>query len=300
MSINTQNCGVSELGTALPECFAELGFPKGFILTKKDWSEDVSTTIDKAYIQEQIQIGNFIPFLNSTGFEEGTPEPTNQEFQDGTKVNARSAKPEFSFTFTKSVNFQKIASSYNSFEKYNVLLAFDNDVLFTAISSDETKISGFDLGMLHSNTFNHNTGSEVGNTVIMMQLLNNKQYNNGAIWNPDYALLAETNGVLDLNIELASTAGTITAKVTSKINNIFNVLGLQAGNFRLVVDGAAEAVDTLAYDDVNDNYVVGATSSLSGGETLVLESYDNALSTNITALGDRFYRGKSNEITYSA
>jgi len=296
-NINFKECSLVNVGTALPDCVAELGQPKGFVLTSRDWSEDVSTTLDKAYFQQKVQEGVFIPFLNATGFEENTPDATNQEFQDGTMVNVRSGKPMFTFQYTKSVHFQKIASKYNSFERFNILLVFDNDNLFGALNSDETEVSGLKLGMLHTNTYNQNDGSNVGQTPISMQLLDNKQYNEGAVIDPEFDLNSELFGILDVDVAGTSASGSVSFSVKASVNEAVNIKGLLAGNLRLVVDGVAEAITNVTYDDVSNEYTGDPTNAFSGGEEVVVELYDDSIPANVAILNNRFYRGKSTIIT---
>jgi len=296
MAVNEQNCELTQVGTALPDCYAELGYPKGFILTKKSWSESDSTTIDKEYIQTKIQEGVFIPFLNSTEFTDNTPDPTDQEFADGTKVNVRSGKPEFQFDFTKSYNFQKIAVKYNSFSKYNVILVFDNDSMLLAHSNGN--LSGFNAGMIHTNTFSHNTGSEVGMTPTRFQLLDNKQYNNGGILTADFDLTGEINGVLDATLVASEDGTDVAVKVRSEINPLFDVLGLTVAEFSLLVNGAREQPSAVT-QNADNSYTLTPTSTLTTSDTVVVELYDNANSLNTAKVGDLFYKGKSESITWS-
>ena len=296
--LNAQNCSTSLLGTGLTDCLADLGYPKGFILTQKSWREDVTTVIDKDYVVAKVQEGVFFPFINSTGFEQNTPETTTEEFQDGTLVAVRNGKPQFTFQYVNTWQFQKIAYSYNSYKAFNVILVFDNDRMLLA--SNGESIYGFTAGMIDTNTYMFNTGSETGKTPMSFQLLDNKQFNSqGEILHPEFDITEELNGVLDclLTEGSAVTGGDVTIKVTAKVNPAVSILGLAIEQFSLVIDGVREAVTAVSYDDVTGTYALTPTSTTTGGESVVVELYDSTVPANVAKLGDLLFKGKSDVIT---
>lgn len=296
-NINFQNCNLVEVGTSLPDCLLLLGEPKGFILTKKSWTENVSTDLDKAYFQQKIQEGIFIPFLNAFSFEDTTPEATTEESSNGSIKVVRDPKPQFNIQYSRSVHFNKILTKYNSYEQYNVLLVFDNDVIFCALSADETEVSGLRLGQLHTAPYKHNTGSETGKSMTMMQLLDTNQYNEGAVLDPNFNVNTELYGIMDVVVAGTSASGSVSFSVTSKVNPAVNIKGLAEANLRLVVDGTAEAITNLTYDDVSNQYTGDPTNAFTGGEEVVVELYDSIIPANVAVVGDRFYKGKSSAIT---
>ena len=297
--LNSKDCTTEVLGTGVTECLADVGYPKGVILTQKSWSEDASTTIDKDYIVTKVQEGVFIPLVDSTGFEQNTPEATTQEFPDGTMVVVRNGKPQFSFNYVRSIQFQKIAASLSSYKKYNAILVFDNDVLFLA--NNGTNVSGFSLGMFNTNTYTINSGSEVGYTTISMQMLDNKQFNEGSVLDPSFDVTNDLNGVIDTVIEGTAASGSdVLVSVKASVNQAVNILGLTDTNFRLIVNGTAEAASAVSFNDVSNQYEITPTSTLSGSDTVVVELYDSVASLNVTKLGDQLYKGKSAEIVVTA
>jgi len=295
MSVNTADCAKDRLGTGLPDCLADLGFPRGFILTKRTWSVANDTTIDKAYVLDNIQNGNFIPFIGSTGFEQNTPELTTQEFQDGILVPVRNGKPQYTFNYVNTVQFQKIVSSYNSYKQFNVILVFDNDVMFLA--DDGTNLSGFNLGMLNSNTYMFNDGSNVGQSMVQMQILDNKQFAEGGVVDPGFDLTS-VNGIIDCLITDGSAiaGGDVTVKITAKANPSFNILGLGVDQFRLVVNGTAEVATAVTYNDVAGTYAITPTSTTVGADEVVVELYDDTNNDSVAKLGDQLYDGISDTI----
>jgi len=296
MSINTADCSSNQLGTGLPNCLADVGYPVGVILTPKSWSEARDTVIDKAYVQQKIQEKVFIPFINSTSFEQTTPEPTTQEFPNGVLLVVRNGKPQFTFTFVSSILFQKVLSSYNSYQQYNVIMAFDNDVFFLA--DDGVNLKGFSATHVNTNTYMFNTGSEVGMSALQIQLLDNKQFNEGSILDPSFDVTNDINGIIDADISGSAVAGgDVTVSVKALLNQGFSIEGLDTDDVRLLVNGVSEVATSVTYNSVSETYAITPTSTTSASDEVVVELYDSANSLAVIQKGDLFYQGKSSVIT---
>ena len=294
--IDSKNCESDRAGTGLPNCLAELGQPKGVILTLPSWTEDVSTTIDSDYIVQKVQEKVFIPFINATGFEQTTPEATTQEFQDGTVLKVRDGKPQYSFNYVEQVAFQKAVTDYDSYKQFNAILVFDNDVMFMA--NNGKTLSGFKLGMFSVGTYLFNNGSESGYTPIMMQLLDKKQFDKGSVVDPQFDLTNDVNGIIDTVISgSAAAGGDVTVSIKAKANQLFDILGLGVDNFRLIVNGTAEAASSVSFDDVNFEYAITPTSNTTASDTIVVQLYDSNVSTSVAKVGTQLYAGQSEEIT---
>lgn len=297
-TLNAQNCEQNLLGSGLPNCLADLGYPKGFIYTKPSWSEPIATTIDKAYILENIQKGNFYPFVDSFSMEQNTPDATTEESANGQKTVVRNGLPEFTFQFIKTWQFQKIAYSYNGFGNFGVIFVFDNDVLLVA--SNGTSISGFKAGMTNTNTFMFNTGSEQGKTPMSFQLLDNKQFNSeGEILNPEFDVTNEIPGVIDclLTGGAAAVGGDVTISVKAKANPVLNIEGLGVDQFSLVIDGVREPATAVSYNDATGVYTLTPTSTTTGGQSVVVELYDTLIPASVANLNNQLYDGISDAIT---
>jgi len=295
-NINTADCSTNQLGTGLPSCIADVNYPVGVILTPKSWSEARETTIDKSYIQQKIQEKVFIPIINATSFEQTTPDPTTQEFPNGVVLVVRNGKPQFTFTYVASILFQKVLASYNSYQQYNVIMVFDNDVLFLA--DDGTNLKGFSATHVNTNTYMFNTGSEVGQAKLQIQLLDNKQFNEGSILDPNFDVTNDINGIIDATITGTAVAGgDITVSVTAMLNEASSVEGLTDNEFRILLNGVAEVPTTVSYDATNETYVLTPTSTTTASDEVVVQLSDNLDSKVVAQVGDLFYQGSSNVIT---
>jgi len=292
---NLENCDINRLGTGLGDCLAKLKYPIGFFLVKKTWSTTNDTVIDKAYILDNIQNGNFIPFVESFDYEQNTPETTFQEGANGKKRQVRNGLPEFTFRFLKTIQFQKIAYSYNSYDQYDVILLFNNNKLFLA--DDGTNYSGFNASYVNTNTAMFNDGSNDTMTPMAFQLTDNLQFNYGSVVGVGYSITS-TNGVIDTLITDGSAVagGDITVKVVFKANPAENVLGLGVDQFRVVLNGVAEVPSAVSYNDVNGTYAITPTSTTVGADDVVVELYDDANSVSVAKLGDLLFDGISDMI----
>ena len=143
VNINQRNCLTSRKNLGLPDCVVEVGIPRGFIVVPKGWGIDLSTdSFDKAYVDEQIQLGNFIPVLGAVEFTNNTPEPTTEEYQGGIMSVVRNGLPQLAFKFIKGGwKYASALYSYNSQQAYDVLLAFGNG----AIAGARTEHNSQDL-----------------------------------------------------------------------------------------------------------------------------------------------------------
>lgn len=300
--LNAQNCDKTLLGTGLPECVADLGYPKGFIYTKPTWAQTIEgTTFDKDWLIGEIQQGNFYPFIDSFSTEQNTPDATTEESANGELTVVRNGLPQFTFSFIKSWQFQKIAYGYNGFGRFGVIFVFDNDVLLLAKTSDG-KVTGFKAGMTNTNTYMFNSGSEQGKTPMSFQLLDNKQFNSqGEILNPEFDVTNEITGVIDCILQngaaVTDTDTIVSIDIVARANPLFKILGLGQNNFRIIVDGSTVPFTDVTYNTVTNLYDITLQNPLSGGESVVVELFDAPF--DIARLGDQLYKGVSEAITAS-
>lgn len=300
-TLNAQNCEKSLLGTGLPECIADLGYPKGFIYTKPTWSQTITgTTFDKDWLIQEIQAGNFYPFIDSFSTEQNTPDPTTEESANGEKTVVRNGLPEFTFSFIKSWQFQKIAYGYNGFGRFGVIFVFDNDVLLLAKTNDG-RVTGFKAGMTNTNTYMFNTGSEQGKTPMTFQLLDNKQFNTeGEILNPEFNVTGEINGVIDCVLQngVAPIGSVVSIEIVARANPLFKILGLGQSNFRILVDDVIVPFNDVTYNTATGLYDITLDNALTGSESVVIRLEDTPY--DVARLGDQLYKGISEPIAVPA
>lgn len=300
---NFKNCIEGTRGTGLPECLATLGYPMGFIRTNKNWNIEIETgMIDKDFIVDQIQAGNFVPFLGAKVVTQNTPETTFKEYDNGEKIAIRNGKPEFSFEYSKTVHFNKIAYSHNGYKNGKVILTFSNGAIFLPESSDGLSLQGFDLAMQNTGTFKFKEGSEPGKTIITIQLGAEDQFNaKGVILSKEelgFDINNDIFGIIDTNIKLSPIAAgsSLVADIKASMNSAFNIKGLVADNFRVVINGSPEVAASATYNDIAGNYTIGTTSAMINADEVFVQAYDSVNDYDVAISEGLLFKGKSNTV----
>ena len=296
------DCTTNRLGTGLESCQVIEGLPSGLILTPKGWSLSKSSgTFDKAYVQEQIQAGLFIPMVNCFDAVAETPDPTTEESQSGIMSVVRQGKPTLTFTFKDGIAGHKARYSYNSYTQYDVLLVFETGVIWCAETIDGTAIKGFSIGMLNTGGYQLNNGTNSASSVLRFQITNPQEYNQyafplaGLDFNPN----TELNGITD--VKLTGTADASDNKVyVSAVwlhNEQFNFTFFTDANFRLTVNGVVATIDTVTYNTTTKKYEIVPDTAITAGQSVVAQLYS---ADGAVKIGDKFYRGTTPAITVVA
>jgi len=302
---NQKDCLTTRKNLGLPDCIIQEGRLTGKILVPKGWSLNLTSgTFDLAYVNEQIQLGNFIPILGAVEVTNNTPEATTEEYQGGVMSVVRNGLPQFSFKFLRGGwKFANALHTYNSFQAYDVLLVFSSGAI--AGATNGTTMSGFDLGMLNTGTYMFTDGSVSSSVLTTIQIVNEAQFNR------DVALLDAS--VLDFNVntdinpitDIVMTGradvseGKVYFKATFDMNQATNLLSIAIPNLRCTIDGVADTITALSlvYNSTTKEYEFVPTTTLTTGQSVVVQLYDSAESVACTKIGNRFYKGATAGIT---
>jgi hypothetical protein len=300
---NQKDCDVTRKNLGLPDCILQEGRLTGFMLTPKGWALDLTETFDKAYVNDQIQLGNFIPFTGAVEATNGTPEATTEEYQGGVMSVVRNGLPMFTFKYLKGGwKFANALQTYNSFQAYDVILIFSSGAI--AGATNGTQLTGFDLGMLNTNTYMFTDGSVSASVSVGMQIINEAQFNR------DVALL--DSSVLDFNVNvdinpitdivMSGRADASENKVYFKANFDMNqsvpLSGLAIANLRCTINGVADVITalSLSYDSVEKEYSFTPTATLIVADAVVVQLYDAVNVIDVTKIGQRYYKGATPSI----
>lgn len=298
------DCATSRLGSGLENCQPIEGLPNGVILTPKGWSLDkTSGTFDKGYVQEQVQLGNFIPLVGCFEAVAETPDATTQESQSGLIEVVRQGKPVFTCTYKKGLAFQKIAYSFNSYQQYDALITYETGYIKCAESVDGTSIKGLSVGMLNTNGYTENNGTNSASTILKFQITDPFEYNQyvNLLTDLDFNPNTELFGITDVNIDgravASPTVNKIYIKPTWLHNEQFTITGLSKVNLKVYLDGVADSiVGAIVYDSNTKEYAITPTTILNDGEepySIVVELYDDVNDVACAKVGNKFYRGKT-------
>ena len=296
------DCTTSRLGSGLENCQPIEGLPNGVILTPKGWSlNKTSGTFDKAYVQEQVQLGNFIPLVGCFEAVAETPDATTQESQSGLIEVVRQGKPIFTCTYKKGLAFQKIAFSYNSYQQYDALITYETGYIKCAESVDGTSIKGLSVGMLNTNGYTENNGSNSASTILKFQVTDPFEYNQyvNLLTDLDFNPSSELFGITDVTMvgRADASEAKVYVKPTWLHNEQFTITGLSASNLKLYVDGVADAiVGAIVYNTSTKEYAITPTATLAAADVVVVTLYDAANAVACAQLGNKFYRGTTGNV----
>ena len=302
---NQKDCLTTRKNLGLPDCILQEGRLTGFIMTPKGWAINLTTdTFDLELVNDQIQLGNFIPVLGAVEATNNTPEATTEEYQGGVMSVVRNGLPNFTFKFLKGGwKFANALYSYNSFQAFDVLFVFSSGAV--AGATNGTTLSGFDLGMLNSGTYMFTDGNTSASVSVTMQLINETQFNR------DVALLDAS--ILDFNVNsdinpitdivMTGRADVSSDKVyfkpTFNMNQSTTLGGIAIANLRVTIDGTATTIVALSltYNSTTKEYEFEPTDAFTTSSSIVVQLYDSVNSVATAKIGTRYYKGATSSIT---
>ena len=298
------DCTTSRFGSGLEACQAIEGLPNGVILVPKGWALDKATdTFDKAYVQEQCQLGNFIPLVGCFEMISETPDATTQESQSGLLEVVRQGKPTFTATFKQGLAFQKIAYSYNSYQQYDTLITYETGYIKCAESVDGSQIKGLTTGMLNTNGYTENNGTTSASTILKFQVTNPFEYNQyvNLLTDLDFDPNSELFGITDVNIVGRADASEdkVYIKPTWKWNDLFTITGLASANLKLTVNGVVDTiVGAITYNSTTKEYAITPTANLATSDVVTVTLVDGSINT--AKVGNKFYKGTTGNVVVVA
>lgn len=302
--INQKNCLTTRKNLGLPDCIIQEGRLTGKILVPKGWAINLETdAFDKAYVDEQIQLGNFIPILGAVEATNNTPEATTEEYQGGIKSVVRNGLPEYNFKYLRNWKFSSALASYNSFQAYDVLFVFSSGAV--AGATNGTSFTGFDLGMLNTGTYMFTDGNASASVTTTIQLINETQFNQDvAILDAsvlDFKVNTDLLPITDIVITGRAdvSEGKVYFKAKFAMNQASNLGGIAIANLRSLVSGTADVIQagTLTYESTTEEWSYEPTATLTTSTPVIVQLYDGTNSIDVAKIGTRFYKGASASIT---
>ena len=302
---NQKDCLTTRKNLGLPDCIIQEGRLTGKILVPKGWSLNLTSgTFDLAYVNEQIQLGNFVPILGAVEVANNTPEATTEEYQGGVMSVVRNGLPQFVFKYLKGGwKYANALYTYNSFQAFDVLFVFSSGAI--AGATNGTTLSGFDLGMLNNGTYMFTDGSVSASVSTTIQIINETQFNR------DVALLDAS--ILDFNVNtdlfpitdivMTGRADVSNDKVYFKakfaMNQSTNLGGIAIANLRVTIDGVVSTIVALSltYDALTNGWAFEPTTAFTTSSAIIVQLYDSVAVTDVAKIGTKFYKGATASIT---
>jgi len=301
---NQKDCLTTRKNLGLPDCILQEGRLTGFIMTPKGWAINLTTdTFDLELVNDQIQLGNFIPVLGAVEATNNTPEATTEEYQGGVMSVVRNGLPNFTFKFLKGGwKFANALYSYNSFQAFDVLFVFSSGAV--AGATNGTTLSGFDLGMLNSGTYMFTDGNTSASVSVTMQLINETQFNRDvALLDAsilDFNVNSDINPITDIVMTGRSDVSSdkVYFKPTFNMNQSTTLGGIAIANLRVTIDGTATTIVALSltYNSTTKEYEFEPTDAFTTSSSIVVQLYDSVNSVATAKIGTRYYKGATSAI----
>lgn len=306
MAITFRNFGDCEsdvLGTGSGTCdIRSFGDPRGIILFQKGWSLDVATdTLDRATYINQLKGLMVFPLTELYNFEQATPENEKNTSSTGVLTEIRPGKPQFSFMFDKGSCFHKTVYDKRGKNRWDLGIIFETGVLL-ASNQDDTRLIGFDMGMLSVETFKLVQGTDPEMTTAMIQLLDADQFNAKHEFFSFDQLgfnMNRIDGVTEtiLSYSTAPVAGTsVSVRVVGGCNSDELISGLDdAAKWRIGgTQASATTIDAVAYNAANGTYTFTLDTALVSNDTVEFELFDTANTLRVVedTIGE-LYKGKA-------
>lgn len=291
------NCTTSRQNIGMENCQVIEGLLTGFYKVPKGTTYDLSAvTINKSWIDEEIQKGVLEPFTGCFDAIAETPDPTTEESQSGIMSVVRQGKPTITATFKKGKAFHKASFSSNSQDNYDYFLIYASNVIEGVLNG--TILKGFDGGMFNTNGYSINNGTNSASTVIKIQLKDSYEFNvqSTFITDLDFNVNTGVNGIIDVKLTARAdvSEGKIYVKPTWVHNEQLLLQGFATANFKAYLNGSLDALTgTATRNPVTGEFALTPTTALA----TTAQSWVVVLSGNtydVAVVGDKFYKGTSN------
>ena len=186
---------------------------------------------------------------------------------------------------------------------WDIGIIFETGILM-ATDSAETKLVGFNGGMLSVETFKLIQGTEPQMSTAMVQLLDAEQFNANFVFIPnsvggDYKSL---DGVIETNIKVdaVSAGSTFTASITSACNGGDVILDLDdvSKYVLLGTQASATSINAVSYNANTGKYTFTVDVALVATDTVQIKLNDGTYDVVEDTVGSLF-KGVSNTVTVS-
>ena len=293
---NYQDCNTSQMGTGVLPCEPPTAVPDGIFLVLKSWRANVtSDTFDNDFITAEIKAKRMIPLLNAIGYE---PQDEAAEIFTTNlkkKIKVIDGLPGFAFDFNNGYGFHKAAYSLNSYNQFDVILAYNNGSIFAA-KDEDGNIKGHSAGIVDTSQYMHANGSDPQKTTLMFQLTDAHEYNTQGVVltsGSNGFNLSTISGIIDTKItKVSNTLADVVTTVNALNNSATPITGLVVADFRSI--GTSETIDAVVYDSGTKQYTLTFSGDVSSDySNMVIELYDSEDSTTVIEKGATLYQGSS-------
>lgn len=283
-------------------CTVVAGQKTGHIAVPKGWKRLLTETFDKAYVQEQVQLGNFFVLGGAFSAVTETAEPNVETSpRQLTSVVSRPL-PITNSVFKKGYEIHAGLYTKSNYGRYDILEIYETGFIRGVKTKDGLYFKGFDCGMYEVMGLQEDNGTVSLQTMLRYQLTDNLEYNSLGQFLTDLDFNANTdiNNVVDVTLTGRADASDnkVYVKATWTRNPLYNIEGLASANLRLTVEGVADTiVGALVYDTTTKEYAITPTATLGAGDVVVVQLYDATVPTATANVNGLYFKGTTPSIT---
>lgn len=299
---NTSCSTLASAYTGTLGCQIEFGTPENALIPRRGFVIPKETVFDKAYIDMQTQLGNFIPALLADSFEDTSSEDTMNTNTKGVDRLSVLGLPKYVFTFQQGHGFYREIAKLTTFKNFDLIIGDEMGNWKMAVNSNGD-FTGFSCGqILAGMTKSKVAGGDPESKSLTFQMINRNQWDKNYIivgreqldWSPED--LATINPVyLTLSTPaVAAVVINVTAVLAS--DRVTPVEGMLPANWRLIKNGVPVAGPLVITEGDPGEYAL-TIDAAALNDVFVLETYDAALSTRNILLSDTLFNGVSEEVT---
>jgi len=271
--INNAQCGLNRRGTCVSDCFTELGIPDGFIAVDTDWTADTATTtIDAAYILNEIKVGNFVPFTNAVDFTPNIEEDVFKTYNTGQKKLARKGLVEMTFTYSNGREWHAAAASNDHSGSKSLILIWKSGHIGLQSNDDGLTVQGLRVSHQTTAPYSDANGTDPGETRITVQLVDTDAYNQNVVIvdeddsNTNYSVAF--CGALDTYVEVQGTPAVGDTTIVVKLSPYATRSSLVAGVVDFTVSD--QVVSGAVYDPLTGFSTITVDPLTAGVKTIQL------------------------------
>lgn len=295
-----RNCVTSKLNVGGEACRVEPGMKKGHIQVPKGWSLDISVTpFDSVYVNEQVQLGNFVFLGNAFTVTSETPDPTTEESPSKQIAVAALAFPMVTSIYKTGWEFHQSLYTHSGHDKYDVIEVYEDGSVKVVLQPDNKTIKGFSCGMYQVFPYQDANGTIKAQTTLKYQLTDNYEINvlGAFLTELDFNPISGVNNIVDVYFgdAVADLSGNTVVFSAKWARNHQTALSMfDSANFRgevITPAGAVTAATLTTLTYTGGLYTLGCTNLGAAGNTLKLYLADTTPAVDVAAVGNKYYAG---------
>jgi hypothetical protein len=298
---NTSCSTLASAFTGTLGCQIEFGTPENALITRRGFVIPKETIFDKAYIDAQTQLGNFIPALLADSFEDTSSEDTMNTNSKGVDRLSVLGLPKYVFTYQQGHGFYREVAKLTTFKNFDLIIGDESGNWKMAVNSNGD-FTGFSCGqILAGMTKSKVAGGDPESKSLTFQMINRNQ------WDKNYVIIGReqldfspedlaTINPVEVALSTPAVGGlVINVKLRLASDRVTPVEGMLPANFRLMKNGVAVAGPLVITEGEPGDYALTIAAAVLN-DKFVLETYDALLGTRNILLSDTLFNGVSEEI----